>query len=98
MINKHCEWCDHSFKTNAAHQIYCSVECREAATKDKIAKNYFAKQVKKRFANPKPCKSCGKPLSAYNTNQICFGCITNPTEVAKALKEMKGIADEPEQD
>jgi hypothetical protein len=94
MINKHCEWCDHSFSTKISYQIYCSAECREAATKEKIMQNYFLRQVKKRFEKKRHCKSCGSLLSAYNESQICFGCIENPSDVSKALKEMKGLMNE----
>ena len=94
MINKHCEWCDHSFSTKISYQIYCSAECREAATKEKIMQNYFLKQVKKRFDKKRLCKSCGSLLSAYNDGQICFACVQNPSDVSKALKEMKGMTNE----
>ena len=43
---------------------------------------------KKRF-----CKSCGSQLSAYNDDAICHACEINPKDVAKALKELKDIAD-----
>ena len=94
MINKHCEWCDHSFQTKISYQIYCSAECREAATKEKIMQNYFLKQVKKRFEKKRTCKSCGSLLSAYNDSQTCFACVSNPSDVSKALKEIKGIINE----
>jgi NMD protein affecting ribosome stability and mRNA decay len=38
------------------------------------------------------CVSCGKPLSAYNDDDICQSCPVNPNEVKKALKEIKSIA------
>jgi hypothetical protein len=94
MISKHCEWCDHSFKTKISYQIYCSAECREAATKEKIMQNYFLKQVKKRFEKKRFCKSCGSLLSAYNDSQTCFACVSNPSDVSKALKEIKGLMNE----
>jgi hypothetical protein len=96
MNNKHCSWCDHQFETNLSYQIYCSAECREAATKEKIMQNYFAKQVKKRFTKQRHCKSCGSLLSAYNEGTVCFMCSVNPTDVQKALKEMKRIMNEDE--
>lgn len=39
------------------------------------------------------CKSCGVLLSAYNDDVLCLSCVINPTDVSKALKEIKGIAD-----
>jgi NMD protein affecting ribosome stability and mRNA decay len=40
----------------------------------------------------KTCKSCGKPLSAYNDDPLCSSCIVNPLDVSKTLKEIKGLA------
>ena len=34
---KHCQWCDKTFESLISYQIYCSLECRESATKEKIA-------------------------------------------------------------
>jgi hypothetical protein len=39
------------------------------------------------------CKSCEAPLSAYNDDVLCLSCVINPTDVSKALKEIKGIVD-----
>tara|TARA_B110000977_G_C10993163_1_gene460754 strand:- start:64 stop:237 length:174 start_codon:yes stop_codon:yes gene_type:complete len=44
--------------------------------------------AKKRF-----CKSCEVLLSAYNDDVLCLSCVVNPTDVSKALKEIKGILD-----
>jgi disulfide oxidoreductase YuzD len=38
------------------------------------------------------CKSCERPLSVYNDDQLCSSCIVNPSEVSKTLKEIKGMA------
>ena len=38
------------------------------------------------------CKLCGLKLSAYNDDQVCFSCLVNPKEVGKALKEIRGLA------
>jgi NMD protein affecting ribosome stability and mRNA decay len=38
------------------------------------------------------CKSCGTKLSAYNDEVLCDTCLVNPSDVTKALREMKGIA------
>jgi hypothetical protein len=92
MKNKHCSWCDNSFETSISYQIYCSAECREAATKEKIAERYRAQRTKRRGRNPRKCKSCGSTLSMYNDEPTCQRCSSNPDDVAKALKEIKGIA------
>ena len=92
MKNKHCEWCDSSFVSNVSYQIYCSPECRQMATKEKIAQRYVQKRRAQRRKNPKTCKSCHKPLSSYNEDQVCYGCLVNPKEVKDALKELKELS------
>ena len=91
MKSKHCEWCDHNFETKISYQIYCSAECREAATKEKIAQRYIQNKAKSRVGKERRCKSCNALLSIYNDDQVCNSCIVNPSEIEKALKEMKGF-------
>ena len=90
MKSKHCEWCDHQFELKVSYQIYCSPECREAATKEKIAKRYLVTRIAKRAGKTRRCKSCSALLSIYNDDNFCTKCITD-AEVAKALKDLKGI-------
>lgn len=90
---KNCQWCDNSFSPNVKYQIYCSPECREEATKEKIAERYSKKKIEARFKKPRKCKSCGNTLSAYNDDVLCVACEINGAEVSKALKDIKGIAD-----
>lgn len=90
---KNCQWCDNAFETDISYKIYCSPECREEATKDKIAQKYAQKRRVKMMSKKRFCKSCNSPLSAYNDDNICHACSVNPKDVAKALKELKDIAD-----
>jgi hypothetical protein len=89
---KHCQWCDHSFQTNISYQIYCSVECRTAATKEKIYQRYLMTRVQNRIGKKRNCKNCGMKLSIYNDEQLCEICQIFPEEVKKILKEIKGLA------
>lgn len=89
---KHCQWCDSQFETKISYQIYCSEECRNAATKEKIAARYMLLRRGKRTGKNRVCKSCGTKLSIYNDDQLCTKCITNPTDVSKALKQIKGFS------
>ena len=89
---KNCQWCDAAFETDISYKIYCSPECREAATKNKIAEKYAQKRRAKMMGKKRNCKTCNSPLSAYNDDQICHACSVNPKDVAKALKEIKDIA------
>lgn len=91
MKSKHCEWCDTVFETSISYQIYCSPECRELATKEKIAQRYAIARRNKRQGKDRKCKSCGSPLSVYNDETLCQSCIVNPQDVVKALKEIKGL-------
>jgi hypothetical protein len=86
---KHCNWCDKEFKTEISYQIYCSVECREQATKEKIAARYIISRRQKRIGKPRICKSCSEKLSIYNDEILCGRCQVNPKDVTKALKEIK---------
>jgi hypothetical protein len=92
MKSKHCSWCDNSFNTNISYQIYCSPECREAATKEKIAERYRLQRIKKRGQTQRKCRGCGTLLSMYNDETTCQGCSTSSDELAKVLKEIRGIA------
>ena len=93
MKNKHCEWCDNTFAAKLSYQIYCSVECREEATKEKIAERYLLVKIKNRIGKERKCKSCGVNLSIYNDDVLCKVCAVNPAEVLKAMKDLKGLAD-----
>lgn len=92
MKSKHCEWCDAQFETEISYQIYCSPECREQATKEKIALRYAMVRRTKRQGKKRQCKACGNALSVYNDEQLCQACLINPIEVNKALKEIKGFS------
>lgn len=91
---KVCQWCDSNFEASVAYQIYCSTSCRESATKEKIAERYAISRRNKRIGKARKCKSCKTNLSAYNDDTLCQACLINPTDVSKALKEIKGIVDD----
>ena len=88
---KHCKWCDNTFKTDINYQIYCSSTCRDEATKQNITNRYNATKRQKRLGKERKCKSCDKDLSIYNDEVLCSECIINPSEVKKALRQIKGF-------
>jgi hypothetical protein len=92
MKAKHCNWCDAQFESEIKYQVYCSVSCREYATKEKISQRYEAVRRKKLHSKTRLCKSCNKKLSAYNDDLVCNFCLTSPPEVLKVLKEIKDIS------
>ena len=89
---KNCQWCDAAFQPRVSYQIYCSDECREQATKEKIAQRYAMTRRNRMIGKPRKCKGCGKPLSVYNDDNLCTTCVVDPTEVSKTLREIKGMA------
>jgi len=89
---KHCQWCDNTFSTKISYQIYCSPDCRTAATKEKIAERYLVSRRTRRYGKDRKCKSCSKTLSAYNDDILCVECTVNPSDVSTVLKELKGFA------
>lgn len=92
MKTKHCQWCDNNFETSISYQVYCSAECRELATKEKIAQRYAQTRIKQRLNKDRKCKNCGVGLSIYNDDTLCFQCIVNQNDVDKVLKNIKGMA------
>lgn len=86
---KHCQWCDKVFETTISYQIYCSPSCRDGATKEKIAARYIVSRRQKRKGKERKCKSCGEALSIYNDESLCIKCNVNPSDVNKALKQIK---------
>jgi hypothetical protein len=93
---KHCKWCDSEFNTEVSYQIYCSVQCREQATKEKIAERYLVLRRQKRIGKERKCKSCQKSLSIYNDEPLCVECFVNPVIVLKTLKKIKGMGNSEE--
>jgi hypothetical protein len=94
MKSKPCKWCDLVFEANVSYQIYCSIDCRAAATKEKIAIRYQISRRENRIGKDRSCKSCSKPLSIYNDDALCQTCLINPKDVSKALKEIRKITNE----
>lgn len=89
---KTCQWCDAGFDPKVSYQIYCSDECREAATKEKIAQKYAIKRRNQLMSKKRICKMCGQPLSVYNDDDLCVTCLVNPVDVNRLLREIRGRA------
>lgn len=91
---KLCKWCDHQFEPNVSYQIYCSVECRTAATKEKIAERHKILRRQRRKNKVRYCSGgCGTILSQYNDSKYCDHCLIDEKLLAKKLKEIKGFID-----
>jgi len=91
---KLCERCDKRFQPKVTYQIYCSTECRDSATKDKIAERYNVSRRQKRIGKFRICLGgCGVQLSIYNDSGFCSNCNVSQKAVEKMIKELKGIVD-----
>ena len=91
---KSCERCDTKFKPKVTYQIYCSEECRDLATKNKIAERYQITRRQKRIGKIRKCLGgCGVQLSIYNDSGFCTNCNVSQKAVEKMLKEVKGYFD-----
>jgi len=91
---KVCDWCSHEFQPNVSYQIYCSVECRASATKEKVKELYKTKRTKRLMVKERRCSNgCGTLLSGYNSSTICSSCNINRKQVDKTLKELRGFID-----
>ena len=86
---KNCKFCDKNFEQSVSYQIYCSPECRDLATKEKIAARYIVSRRQKRIGKNRKCKSCDEQLSIYNDEPLCNKCNVHPGDVTKALKKIK---------
>lgn len=92
---KLCKWCDNYFTPAVSYQIYCSVPCRDAATKEKILERHKVLRRQRRKNKVRYCKGgCGTILSIYNDTKFCDLCIIDEKLVDKKLKEIKGFMDE----
>jgi len=91
---KQCDKCDTKFKPKVSYQIYCSEECRDSATKEKIAERYQLTRRQKRIGKIRKCLGgCGVQLSIYNDSGFCSNCNVSKKTVEKMLKEVKGYFD-----
>jgi hypothetical protein len=89
---KLCSWCDKTFTPAVSYQIYCSSECREQATKEKIIDRHKVLRRKKRKDKIRMCSGgCGTKLSVYNDETLCNVCSINNKQVIKKIKEIKGL-------
>ena len=91
---KLCERCDKRFQPKVSYQIYCGQDCRDLATKDKIAERYQVSRRQKRIGKVRRCLGgCGVQLSIYNDSGFCSNCNVSQKAVEKMIKELKGIID-----
>lgn len=84
-----CAWCDGEFVKDHSQQIYCSVACRNEASKESAKRYAKIAKYKARRGKVRLCKSCKKPLSIYNDHPLCQSCEIKDDLVKKALRNIK---------
>jgi hypothetical protein len=91
---KSCDWCSTEFQPKVSYQIYCTVECRELATRKKIYDRYRSNGAKKRSKKRIKCAGeCGTVISMYNESLFCSVCNVNKKKVDKMIEDLKGLFD-----
>jgi len=90
----HCLSCDKGFEPNTMKQIYCSSECRQEASKEKILNRYHIEKRKKRQGKEKKCAGgCETLLSIYNDSGMCDNCLVHKRKMKTFMKELKDYFD-----
>ncbi len=91
---KLCKVCDVGFTPKVTYQIYCSKDCRDIATREKIVERYNYSKRQKRKGKKRLCLGgCNQELSIYNDSGFCSNCNVSKKAVDKMLKELKGFID-----
>jgi hypothetical protein len=91
---EYCSYCDKDFIANSAKQIYCSAECRQLASRQKIVERYENEKIKKRIGKPRRCAGgCGTLLSIYNDLGICDNCVVHKKKMKSFMREIKEYFD-----
>jgi hypothetical protein len=89
---KQCSWCNKVFEPAVSYQIYCTIECRDEATKEKIAYRQKFLKRKKKGEKTRYCSGgCGTKLSFYNDSDMCDKCHISQKELKRKIKEIKGF-------
>jgi hypothetical protein len=88
-MKKHCQWCDAGFQPTTRNQVYCSVDCRKKAQRQKIDERCQSLKVTNRVGKVRKCAGgCGSQLSIYNDRTFCDSCEMDTKKYSKLLKEI----------
>ena len=89
-----CIRCDNQFIPNSTKQIYCSVDCRQESSREKILERYHIKKRQNRIGRKKKCAGgCGTIISIYNDSGMCDNCLVNKNKFDSFIKDLKGYID-----
>lgn len=96
---KQCNWCGKHFEASVSYQVYCSLDCREQATKEKIAERHTQLKRQRRKSRDRLCANgCGTKLSVYNDYNICDKCYIDNKEVNRKIKQIRMLMHDYEDD
>lgn len=91
---EYCIWCDKDFLPNSPKQIYCSIACRQEASKKKIIERNETEKIKKRIGKQRRCAGgCRTLLSIYNEIGICDNCVVHKKKMQLFMREIKEYFD-----
>lgn len=89
-----CKWCDDEFTATSSRQIYCSPDCRKAASKEKIVERQLISKRIKRQTRKRMCAGgCNTPLSIYNDTGMCDNCLVHKRKMAEFMRDLKEYFD-----
>lgn len=89
-----CQWCGDEFEAHSKSHIYCSIEHRALASKEKKAERYRNNKIRARVGKVRMCSGgCGTQLSIYNEAGICDNCLISPKELKSLIKDLRGLFD-----
>lgn len=88
-----CAWCDSQFVKDHPQQKYCSVNCRNEASKEAARRYAKIAKYKSRRGKERLCKQCKKPLSIYNDTTLCRSCEIKDDLVRTALRNIREFID-----
>lgn len=88
---KQCDWCNGRFFPAVSFQIYCSEDCRTAATKHNQALKSKERKLSRRKTKKRICANsdCNNVLSVYNDSKYCASCFFSEHVVLRELENIK---------
>lgn len=92
---KQCDWCHRYFDPAVSFQIYCSEECRTAATKHNQEIKSKERKLNRRKNKIRICANsdCDNVLSIYNDSKYCASCFFSEHVVLRELNNIKRRTD-----
>lgn len=78
-----CKVCGEEFDSAAAHALYCTPQCKEAARRERYLARYYSNEE----ASLRQCKLCGDLFTTKNPEQVLCGHECSRAWILKHKKE-----------